>query len=182
LEQQLASVEQQIDSQMPGFREAAALLDTIPGIDSVAAWGIIGEIGVDMRQFPSAQDLTSWAGVCPGNNKSAGKRLSGKTRKGSRWLRQKLCQAAWAASRTKNSYLSAHFHRLAARRGRRRAIVAVAHTLLVICYHVLQRGCPYRDLGADYFLRANADNLRKYHVKRLQQLGYEVQLTGPAAA
>ncbi|MCU1274658.1 MAG: IS116/IS110/IS902-like transposase [Bryobacterales bacterium] len=182
LEQQLASVEQQIDTQMPGFREAATLLDTIPGIDGVAAWGIIGEIGADMRQFPSAQHLASWAGLCPGNHQSAGKRLSGKTRKGSRWLRQKMCQAAWAASRTKNSYLSVLFHRLAARRGRRRAIVAVAHTLLVICYHLLQRGCTYQDLGADYFLRANADNLRKYHIKRLQQLGFEVHLTSPAAA
>ena len=182
LEQQLASVERQIDSENPGFREAAAILDTIPGIDGVAAWGIIGEIGADMRQFPTAQHLASWAGMCPGNHQSAGKRLSGKTRKGSRWLRQKLCQAAWAASRTKNSYLSVLYHRLAARRGRRRAIVALGHTLLVISYHLLQRRCRYQDLGADYFLRANAENLRKYHVKRLKQLGYDVQLTNPAVA
>jgi transposase len=182
LEEQLASVEKQIDSENPGFREAATLLDTIPGIDLVAAWGIVGEIGADMRQFPSAQHLASWAGVCPGNHQSAGKRLSGKTRKGSRWLRQKLCQAAWAASRTKNSYLSALFHRLAARRGKRRAIVAVGHTLLVIAYHLLERHCTYQDLGADYFIRSNAENLRKYHVKRLKQLGYEVQLNNPAVA
>ena len=182
LEQQMASAEQQIDSANPGFREAATLLDTIPGIDLVAAWGIVGEIGADMRQFPSAHHLASWAGVCPGNHQSAGKRLSGKTRKGSRWLRQKLCQAAWAASRTKNSYLSALYHRLAARRGKRRAIVAVGHTLLVIAYHPLERRCPYQELGADYFMRANAENLRKYHVKRLKQLGYEVQLQNPAVA
>lgn len=182
LEQQMASAEQQIDSANPGFREAATLLDTIPGIDLVAAWGIVGEIGADMRQFPSAHHLASWAGVCPGNHQSAGKRLSGKTRKGSRWLRQKLCQAAWAASRTKNSYLSALYHRLAARRGKRRAIVAVGHTLLVIAYHLLERRCPYQELGADYFMRANAENLRKYHVKRLKQLGYEVQLQNPAVA
>jgi transposase len=127
-----------------------------------------------MDQFPSAHHLASWAGICPGNHESADKRLSGKPLKGSMWLRRSLCQAAWAASHTKTTSLAARFRRLAARQGKKRAMVAVAHSLLVIIYHVLKTKQPYRELGADYLDRINAARLKRYFVKRLENLGLEV--------
>ena len=131
LEAQIAKLEAKIQDQVRADREALELCTTIPGVEEVAAANLIAEIGVNMDQFPSAQHLASWAGICPGNHESAGKRLSGKPRKGSPWLRRSLWQAAWAASHTKETYLAARFRRLAARKGKQRAIVAVAHTILV---------------------------------------------------
>ena len=130
-----------------------------------------------MAQFPTAGHLASWAGLCPGNNESAGKRKSGKLRHGNPWLRSLLCQAAWAVSRTKKTYLSAQFHRLAARRGGKRANIAVAHSILVIAYHILKEKKPYQELGGDYFDRIRAEGLKRYYVRRLQGLGLEVTLT-----
>jgi transposase len=127
-----------------------------------------------MDQFPSAHHLASWAGICPGNHKSADKRLSGKPLKGSAWLRCSLCQAAWAASHTKTTSLAARFRRLAARQGKKRAIVAIAHSLSVIVYHVLKTKQPYHDLGADYFDRTRAAQLKRYFFKRLENLGLQV--------
>ena len=127
-----------IEAVMPPFAEAVERLTTIPGVDQRAAESIVAEIGTDMERFPTAGHLASWAGMCPGNDQSAGKRRSGRTTKGNRWLRQTLVQAAWAASHTKGTYLSAQYHRLAARRGKKRAMVALGHTLLVIVYHVLK--------------------------------------------
>ena len=121
IDKQIDELEKEIEQQNAPFEEAAARLAEIPGFDGVTAWSVIAEIGINMEQFPSAQHLASWAGVCPGNHESAGKRLSGKTRKGSRWLRQKLCQSAWCASRSKKSYFAAFFARIAARRGRQAA-------------------------------------------------------------
>jgi hypothetical protein len=136
-----------------------------------------------MEQFPSAKHAASWGGVCPGNNESAGKRLGGKTRKGNPWLRRILGQSAWAAARTKNTYVAAQFRRLAAKRGRKRAIVAVGHTLLVVGYYLLSKKCLYQDLGPDYFDRMNAEGLKRYFVKRLESLGQKVTLEPrPSAA
>ena len=149
---------------------------TVPGVDRVAAWSFIAEMGIDVAQFPTAAHLASWAGVCPGNNESAGKRFSSKTRKGSPWLRRMACQSAWAAARTKNTYLSAQFKRLAARRGRKCAIIAVAHSILVIGYHLQRTHCTYTDLGSSYFDRLHADGLKRYLVKRLEGLGHSVTL------
>ena len=156
------------------YQEAIALCTTIPGIEEVAAANLVAEIGVKMAQFPSAQHWASWAGVCPGNHESAGKRLFGTPRKGSAWLRRSLCQAAWAASHTKETYLAACFHRLAARKGKKRAIVAVAHTILVSVYHMLKNQQPYRELGADFLDRRHAEQVKRYLLKRLERLGLQV--------
>jgi len=174
LEAQLTKVDAQIQGHVQEYQEALALCITIPGIEEVAAANLLAEIGMNMEQFPSAQHLASWAGICPGNHESAGKRLSGKPHKGNTWLRRSLCQAAWAASHTKATYLSARFRRLAARKGKKRAIVAVAHSILIILYHVLKTKQPYRELGADYLDRINAAQLKRYFVKRLENLGLQV--------
>jgi transposase len=157
--------------------EDVARLDGIAGVNRKTIENVIAEIGPDMGVFPDEHHLCSWCGMCPGNEESAGKRRRGRTRKGNRWLRRALAEAAWAASHAKGSYLAAQYRRLAARRGKKRALVAVGHTLLVIMYHVLKEKVEYKDLGADYFDRLEPERLRRYLVKRLQGLGYEVALT-----
>jgi transposase len=152
-------------------------LDRIPGLDRRGIENVIAEIGVDMSIYADEHHLASWCGVCPGNEQSAGRRLRSRTRPGNRWLRRALAEAAWAASRAKDSYLRAQFRRLASKRGKKRALVAVGHSLLVIIYHLLKNDVEYRDLGADYFERLEPDRLRRYLVKRLQNLGYEVTLS-----
>jgi len=132
-------------------------------------------------QLPTVQQLASWAALCPGNHESAGKRKTGKTRDGNKWLRHSLCQAAWAATRKKNCYLSAQFRRLAARRGVKRAAMAVAHTMPTIGYHMLQRRQSYYELGGNYLEQINKDQLQPYFVKRLERLGLKVTLR-PATA
>jgi transposase len=171
-----------IDEVMGPFVEAAERLATIPGVDRRTAETVIAEVGADMGQFPSADHLASWAGMSPGNNESAGKRKSGRTTKGSRWLRQMLTQAAWAASHTKGTYLSSHYRRLAARRGKKRALVALGHTLLVIIYHVLKEGTSYRELGGDFLERLEPDRLTRQLVRRLEKLGHQVTLQPKDAA
>jgi transposase len=162
--------------------EALERLITIPGIERRTAEAVVAEIGTEMSRFPTAGHLASWAGMCPGNNESAGKRRSGKTTKGSRWLRQVLVQAAWAASHTKGTYLSTHYRRIAARRGKKRAVVALGHTLLVIIYHVLKDGTSYQELGGDFLDRLESDRLTRRLVKRLEQLGHNVTLQPKAEA
>ena len=152
-------------------------LDRIPAVNRLTIENVVAEIGTDMGIFPDEHHLASWCGVCPGNEESAGKRLRSRIRKGNRWLRRALTEAAWAASHLKNSYLSAQYRRLAARRGKKRALLAVAHSLLVIMYHVLKQKVEYRDLGRDYFDRLEPERLRRYLVKRLERLGYQVTLT-----
>ena len=147
-----------------------------PGIGRLAAENLVAEIGVDMGRFPTADHLASWAGMAPGNHESAGKRKSGKTTKGSRWLRQMLTQAAWAASHTKDTYLSAQYRRLAARRGKKRALVALGHTLLVIMYHLLKNRTTYQELGGDFLERLEPDRLTRQLVQRLEKLGHNVTL------
>lgn len=169
------------DSKVP-FDKAVRLLDTIPGINTVVAQGVLAEIGTDMGRFPTSGHLASWAGMSPGNNESAGKRRSGKTTKGSRWLRALLVQAAWAGGRQKNTYLQAQFRRLAARRGKKRALVAVGHTILVMVYQMLKNRTPYTDLGPDFFDRLDPQRATRYHVKRLEALGHKVTLESQGSA
>ncbi len=177
LDAMIARLHDEIAGGLAPFAEAVELLQTIPGISAVAAAAIIAEIGVEMGRFPTHKHLASWAGVCPGNKQSGGKRLSGKTTKGSVWLRAVLTEAAWANARSKTGYLGAQFRRLARRRGRLKALVAVAHSLIVIIYHVLRDRRPYADLGADYFATLEAERVERHHVRRLNALGYSVTLT-----
>jgi len=156
--------------------EDARRLDAIPGVNRITIENVIAEIGPDMNVFPDEHHLSSWTGVCPGNEESAGKRLRSRTRHGNRWLRRALAEAAWAASHTKNSYLAAQYRRLAARRGKKRASLAVGHSILVIIYHLLKHHLEYHDLGRDYFDRLEPERLRRYLVKRLEALGHEVIL------
>jgi transposase len=165
-----------IGRERPELSQAVARWDTIPGIDRVAGWTLLAEVGQCMAQFPTAEQLASWAGLCPGNYESAGKRLGGTTRKGSPWLRRIACQCAWAAARTKNTYLSAQFRRLAARRGIKRAIIAVAHSLVIIGYYLQKSQRKYEDLGGDYFDRIDSDGLKRYFIRRLEKLGHKVTL------
>jgi hypothetical protein len=137
---------------------------------------VVAEIGVDMAVYPDEHHLSSWAGVCPGNEQSAGKRLRSHTLGKNRWLRRALVEAAWAASHTKHSYLGAQYRRLAARRGKKRALLAVGHSLLVIFYHMLKYDVEYQDLGVDYFEKREPERLSRYLVKRLERLGYQVTL------
>jgi transposase len=154
-----------------------ALLMTTPGVDRRTAEVILAEIGTDMARFPTAGHLASWAGLCSGNNESAGKHRSGTTRKGSKWLRTALVQAANAAARTKGSYLAAHYARIKGRRGHKKAIVAVAHSILVICWHLLTTGQSYSDLGADYFLERQTSEAYKHRlVRQLERMGHKVTL------
>lgn len=184
LDQQIGQFTERIEETARPFvdDELRELLDEIPGVDVKVIENVTAEIGVDMDQFPSDGHLSSWAGICPGNEESAGKRKRSKTTKGNRWLRRALTEAAWAATHTHDTYLAAQYHRLAGRRGKKRALVAVAHTLLVVIYHVIKYRVRYQDLGPDYFLRLEPERQKRYLVKRLQQLGFEVELTAKNAA
>jgi transposase len=158
----------------PFFREAVELLSTTNGIQQRIAENVLAEIGTNMGQFPSDKHLSSWAGMCPGNHESAGKRKSGKTAKANHWLAGALGEAAWAASHTKKTYLSALFRRIAARRGKKRAVVAVGHAILVAIYHMLKRRIPYADLGAEHLDRINPQRVTRYYLKKLEGLGVKV--------
>jgi transposase len=176
-EKLIARVSERIQVVMPApMVDAVQRLVTIPGIDERAAQTIVAETGPDLTPFASAPQLASWAGLCSGNNESAGKRKSGKTTKGNRWLREILVQSAWAASHTKQTYLSAQYRRLAGRRGRKRALVALGHTLLVVIFQLLKKQTTYRELGADYFDRLDADRQARSLVRRLERLGHKVTL------
>jgi len=180
LDQEIVRLSEEIAERQRPFTEALGRLQTIPGVGRRTAEVILAEIGTDMTRFPTAGHLASWAGVCPGQNESAGKQRSGRTRHGDPWLREALVEAAHAAARARRTYLAAQYRRIAARRGSRRAAVAVAHTILTITYHLLSRQSDYEDLGANYF--DDRDRTATIHraVARIQRLGYEVTLT-PAA-
>ncbi|HEX6232702.1 MAG TPA: IS110 family transposase [Jiangellaceae bacterium] len=176
LDATLAELSDRIQEQMRPFEDAITRLDTIPGVGRRIAEILVAELGTDLTRFPSAAHLASWAGLCPGNDESAGKRRSGKTRKGNRWLRWALTEAAQAARRSRDTYLRAQYHRLAARRGRNKAIIAVAHSILISVYHLLTRPDLYTDLGGDYFDRRDHEAIEHRLVRRLEALGNKVTL------
>ena len=182
LSNKIEELNEEIDRLMVPFEEDDQLrrLDDIPGVGRVVAQVILAELGVDMSRFPSAAHAASWAGLAPGKNESAGKNRSGKVTPGNRHLKSMLVQSAHAVSRTKNNYLAAQFRRLAARRGKKRAAVAVAHSILVIAYHMLRDGTEYHELGGDYFDKRNKEKLQRGLVRRLEGLGLNVTLE-PAA-
>ena len=182
LDESIARFTAEVSERLSDAEEQIRLLDTIPGLSRRAAEVILAEVGADMSRFPTAKHLASWAGIRPGNYESAGKRKSGKTRKGSRWLRQLLIEAAHGAAHAKQTYLGALYRRLAARRGAKKALVAVGHAILVIAYHVLARREPYQDLGANYFDERDRQAVERRLVRRLEQLGYEVKLKPAEAA
>ena len=182
LETLIRRLSDRIEAALGPFADTLGLLVTIPGVQRRTAEVLLAEIGADVTPFPTADHLASWAGLCPGNNESAGRRRTGRMRKGSHWLRAALLQAAWAAGRTKDTYLAAHFRRLSARRGGKRAAAAVAHTLLVVVYHVLSRRQPYRELGADYLDRLEPERLAHRLVRRLERLGLKVTVEPQTAA
>lgn len=173
IDQTVQLFDQQIEEYCHPFEQAVELVDTIPGIARRTAEMIVAEIGTHMSRFPSAEHLAAWAGLAPGNYESGGKKLSTGTRKGNRVLRTALVQAAHALTRTK-TYLAAQFRRISARRGKKRAAVAVAHSILVIAYHLISRQETYKDLGADYFDKQRPESLKKRLIKRLEKLGYHV--------
>jgi transposase len=176
VDEAIGALSTEIESRLAPFADQVTRLDSIPGINRRTAEVIIAEVGVDMRAFPSAAHLASWAALCPGNHESAGKHASGKTRKGNRWLRTALIEAAAGASRAKDSALQARFRRVLRHRGPKKAVVALAHALLRIAYHVLADGTVYRELGADYYDRRHRQRVTHRAIRLLEHQGYRVVL------
>lgn len=179
LDETIATLSTRVEELTAPFSRELELLDTIPGVDRRAAELILAEIGPDMSIFPTDAHLASWAGICPGKRESAGKQRSGKTRKGSKWLRGTLTESAKAVVRTKSTYLSARYHRIKSRRGHAKATIATAHKILTAAYHVLQQGVPYHELGEEFFYRRDTDNTERYRrrlIKQLERLGHKVTL------
>jgi transposase len=177
VEQRIENFDARIEQVMsPLEKTAVAMLDEIPGIDTRAAENIVAEIGSDMSRFPSSNHLSSWAGLCPGNHQSGGKRKRGKMTPGNNWLKRTLTQCAWAASRTKGSYFQAQYRRLMGRRGKKRAAMAVAHSQLVVAYHMLRDGTAYMELGSNHFDSLAESQRTAPLVKRLEKLGFRVTL------
>lgn len=177
LDEAIERLDAELVEQMRPFEAVLAQWDSLPGINRRIAEIVVAEVGADLKPFEDAAHLGSWAGMCPGNNESAGKKRSGKTRKGSKWLRRALIEAAHGAARKKGSYFQAQYHRLAARRGKRRAAVAVGHSLLVTGYSLITRQQAYHDLGNTFFDERDRQAVTRRTVRRLERLGYEVQLT-----
>ncbi len=182
LDEAIERLSAEIEEQIAPFAPQRDLLITIPGVKQRTAEVLIAEIGVDMSAFPTPKHLASWAKVSPGNDQSAGKRRSGKTGKGNKWLRATLTESANAAARSKNTYLAAQYQRLRGRRGHNKAITAVGHSILTAAWHMLQTGELYRDLGGDYFTHQNPDRLTKRLIRQLQALGHNVTLQPREAA
>jgi transposase len=181
LDRAIAEIDKEVEANLAPFRELIPVLTSIPGIGELAARILLAEIGADMSRFPTAGHLISWAGLCPQNDESAGKRRSTRMRKGAPWLKTTLIQCAWAAARKKASYLAAQFHRLRARRGPKKAVGAVAASILTAAYHMIADGAFYQDLGADHFERRAKPNQIKHLVAKIQSLGYDVEIKPLAA-
>jgi len=181
LDRLIEQCDAEVAERLRPFAAELARLRTIPGLGPRTAEVILAEVGPDLARFATAGHLAAWAGMCPGNRASGGKRYPARARKGSPWLRAALAEAAWAASHCKQGYLPAQFRRLAARRGKKRAIVAVGHSILVIVYHLLTRGTTFEDLGGLYFDERHPDRVRAAAVRRIEALGYQVQLTPKAS-
>lgn len=181
LDQSIETLSEEVIVRMDPFEAAIGLLETIPGISRLTAEVIVAETGADMSRFPTPGHLCAWAGVAPASHESAGKRRPAGTRKGGRWLRRHLIEAARAAARTKNTYLSAHYQRIRRRRGDNKAIIAVANTILGICWHLLTTGQTYHDLGPDHFQQRDRDGQARHLTRQLEALGYQVTLEQTAA-
>ena len=183
LEESLAEVQKEVEQRLDPFEEVLDLLERLPCVQRTAAISVISEIGIDMSRFPTHKHLASWAGVCPGNKQSGGKRLSGATTSGNPYLRAILCEIACSLARSKEAnYFTALYHRIARRRGKQRAIIAVAHSLLVCIYYIIRDKKEYEDLGADYFDKLDTARIERHHIHRLEQLGYTVTLSPKEAA
>jgi transposase len=176
LSEEITRLDEEVDERLRPFEEALERIDEIPGVGRRNAQEVVAEIGMDMSRFPTAAHLASWAKLSPGNNQSAGKRKSGRTGKGNPWIKSALIEAARAAARTKDTYLSARYHRIAARRGSKRAAVATAHTILNSIYYMLRDDTTFRDLGGNYFDERNQLAIIKRSVRRIERLGYKVTL------
>ena len=181
LERSITALDAEVDRVIGPFAQARDRLDTITGVGKRAAECMIAEVGVDMSVFPTAAHLASWAGRCPGNNVTGGRRRSGRTTKGNVWLGEILVECAWAAARCRDTYLAAQFWRLARRIGKKKAALAVGHSILVIAWHLLANDCDYAELGGDFFVRRDSDRARQRAVAQLQALGYHVTLEPTAA-
>jgi transposase len=177
LDHAIASIEQEVGAGLEPFRQAARLLTSMPGMGIVASPALVAESGIDMSRFKPPPHLLSWACLCPRNDESAGKRRSTRLRRGAQWLKTTLVQAAWAAVRVKGSYLQAQFHRIRARRGAKKAIIAIAASMLTAAWHMLRNGSEWHELAAAYFDRSDAKTTANRLIRRLQQIGYAVQLT-----
>jgi len=176
LDRKLNELDERLRERMQPHADAIARLCTIPGVQEITAWTLIAELGIDMSRFPDAEHAASWAGLCPGNEESAGKRQSGRTRKGDRYLRRGLVQSAWTVAHKKDCFLTALLLRVACRRGMKKAIIAVAHRMLIIAWHILRDGSVYHEQGGDYYDRRNPAATARRLTRRLQRLGFEVTL------
>ena len=181
LEGLIQKVDQSVNEHLKPYHAQVQLLTTIPGVKDATAAAIIAEIGIDMSQFHDASHLAAWAGLCPGNNQSAGKIKSSRIRKGNKHLKVAMTQAAWAMSRTKHTYLGAKYRALAPRRGKQRAVIAIARKALVVCYHMLKDNVPFHEMGVDFLNNLEPERKIKYHAKRLEELGYHVVISKKTA-
>lgn len=182
LDNRVLRLDEEIAQRLHPFGEQLAALETIPGVGRRVAQSLVVEIGVDMSRFPTAKHLASWAKLCPGNNESAGKRRSGRTGRGNNWLKTSVTEAAWAAARSKNNFLRSQFNHWARRLGAKRAIVAMAHSILTIVYHILKDGQPYHDLGSDFLDQRRREAIRRNAERRLLALDFDVQISDRRAA
>src|SRR5262245_41843028 len=180
LEGTIGRLDRRMAAVIAPYADHVAHLQSIPGVDRDAAETLVAEVGVDMTCFPRAGHLASWVGICPGNYESAGKRQRGTTRKGNRWLKTMLVECGWGAGRARRTYLGAQYARLSRRRGKKKAAMAVGHSILVAAFYILRDGVPYRDLGPDHFDRLASQRLTRHYVHRLEQLGHRVTIE-PAA-